>query len=286
MDKKKLVVFVVLMIFFVIAILYIIEIIKISKKSFIVGNNIKEETYVETDNSVLNENKEQTTVPTDVNTKSTSPSPTSNIINSTNKYYIKVNTEANTVTIYEKDVNGNYTVPIKAMICSTGNATPKNCKFKLKGKWNWGPLFGGVYGQYISHITGDILFHSVPYLKKNDYNSLEYWEYDKLGTTCSAGCVRLTVEDALWIYNNCPTGTTVEFYSSSNPGPLGKPSAQKISDNIECRGWDPTDPNPNNPWINTTTEQSSETFSNQTPEVIPTQKITEELIEEQIKINT
>lgn len=28
----------------------------------------------------------------------------------------------------------------------------------------------------------------------------------------------------------------------------GKPSAQKISSNTECRNWDPTDPSPNNPW--------------------------------------
>lgn len=62
------------------------------------------------------------------------------------------------------------------------------------------------------------------------------------------GCVRLTVEDAKWIYDNCKSGTTVEFYSSEDPGPLGKPETQKISDNEELRGWDPTDPADDNPW--------------------------------------
>jgi hypothetical protein len=33
-----------------------------------------------------------------------------------------------------------------------------------------------------------------------------------------------------------------------NLGPLGKPEAKKISNNIELRNWDPTDPDPNNPW--------------------------------------
>ena len=43
----------------------------------------------------------------------------------------------------------------------------------------------------------------------------------------------------------------VEFYSSSDPGPLGKPSAKKISNaEGELKNWDPTDPNPNNPWKN------------------------------------
>ena len=70
-----------------------------------------------------------------------------------------------------------------------------------------------------------------------------------MGKKVSLGCVRLTVKDAKWIYNNCPIGTQVEFYSSSNPGPLGKPTAMKISDApSNIRGWDPTDPDKNNPW--------------------------------------
>ena len=34
-------------------------------------------------------------------------------------YYIKINKLANTVTVYTKDANGNYTVPYKAIVCST-----------------------------------------------------------------------------------------------------------------------------------------------------------------------
>lgn len=165
-------------------------------------------------------------------------------------YYIKVNYGAQVVTIYGKDANGDYTVPVKAMVCSTGTATPKSGVYSIPGRWTWGTLFGNVYGQYCIKITGNILFHSVPYLRKGDPASLEYWEYDKLGTAASAGCVRLTVADVIWLYNNCANGTKVEFYSSSDPGPLGKPSAQKISGNEVCRNWDPTDPNPNNPWKN------------------------------------
>ena len=164
-------------------------------------------------------------------------------------YYIKVNYGAQVVTIYKKDQDNKYTVPVKAMVCSTGNATPKSGIYKIPRRWNWGALFGGVYGQYVTQIVGNILFHSVPYLKRFDSASLEYWEYDKLGTKASAGCVRLTVADAKWIYDNCKTGTQVEFYSDSNPGPLGKPSARKISnEKPELRNWDPTDPSSDNPW--------------------------------------
>lgn len=170
---------------------------------------------------------------------------------STSKYYIKVNYGANVVTIYTKDSSGNYTVPLKAMVCSTGSDTPRSGVYKMDYKYRWLSLFGNVYGQYCTRIVGNILFHSVPYLEKGNPASLEYWEYDKLGTTASAGCIRLKVEDAMWIYNNCPSGTMVEFYSSSNPGPLGKPTAPKISQyDSPYKNWDPTDPDSSNPWKN------------------------------------
>lgn len=69
------------------------------------------------------------------------------------------------------------------------------------------------------------------------------------GTSASAGCIRLTVQDAKWIYDNCKSGTTVEFYSSNEPGPLGKPESAKIEEYEELRDWDPTDSDENNPWI-------------------------------------
>lgn len=164
-------------------------------------------------------------------------------------YYIRVNYGANVVTIYTKDDSGYYTVPFKAMICSCGTATPKAGTYETSSKYEWLSLVGNVNGQYATRIVNRILFHSVPYLKQSP-DTLEYWEYDKLGTTASAGCIRLTVEDAKWIYDNCTSGTKVEFYSDENPGPLGKPTAQKISSNEECRNWDPTDPSTQNPWKN------------------------------------
>ena len=201
----------------------------------------------------------------------------------TNKYYIKINNQMNTVTIYTKDSDGNYTVPVKAMICSIGTATPTEGKYKMTGiKHSFHTLFGHtpgtyVYGQYSTSIVGNILFHSVPYTTKGDPSTLEYWEYDKLGTKASAGCIRLTVRDAKWIYDNISKGTIVEFYYSSNPGPLGKPAAQKISGNVECRGWDPTDPNPNNPWkkekIQNSENKNEQNKSNKTEENQNTQNI-------------
>lgn len=217
--------------------------------------NKEEVEIVYLNNLVITENNTaaneiNTNTSTNTNNNNNNNSNNNSNTNSSSKYYIKVNCGANVVTIYTKDSEGNYTVPYKAMVCSTGTATPRYLggKYAIKSRWRWGALFGGVYGQYCVHIVDQILFHSVPYLDKSP-DSLEYWEYDKLGTSASAGCIRLTVKDVKWIYNNIPTGTIVEFYSSSNPGPLGKPTAQKISGNKECRDWDPTDPSKGNPWV-------------------------------------
>ena len=186
-------------------------------------------------------------------------------------YYIKVNYQAQTVTVYGKDENGEYTKPVIAFVCSTGTDTPTSGVYPLKAKYRWINLKGNVYGQYSSRIVGSILFHSVYYYEKFNPSTLCYTGYDKLGTKASAGCIRLNVASAKWIYDNCPVGTKVEFYASSNPGPLGKPSSQKISSNEACRGWDPTDPDPANPWhtyVESTVQQ--EPVVTPTPDPTPT----------------
>ncbi len=218
--------------------------------------NKSENTLVEPANNTVNN--------TTNNNKITKDSTKSN--KSGTPYYIKVNYGAQVVTIYTKDDSGNYTVPVKAMVCSTGVATPKSGVYTIPRRWEWLGLQGDVYGNYATQITGNILFHSVPYLRKYDPASLEYWEYDKLGTYASAGCVRLTVADAKWIFDNCERGTKVEFYSSSDPGPLGKPAAKKISSNVECRNWDPTDSNPDNPWKNQSKKEENNNNSNKAEE--------------------
>lgn len=161
-------------------------------------------------------------------------------------YMVTVNATKNIVTVYEQDKAGKYTVPKKAFICSTGKYTPAGT-FRTSDKYTWRLLFGDVYGQYATRIHGHILFHSVPYFEQ-DKSTLEYEEYNKLGTQASAGCIRLTVEDAKWIYDNCPAGTTVKIYGDKQE-PL-KPKQPKKIDTTDTlrRGWDPTDPAEENPW--------------------------------------
>lgn len=169
-------------------------------------------------------------------------------------YYIRVNREANCVTVYTYDEAGNYTVPVKAMTCSVGlnGNTPLGVS-KISDKYVWRLLFGDVYGHYAVRFNGHIMFHSVPYMTPSN-DTLKEGQFNMLGQPASLGCVRLCVADVKWIYDNCAKSTIVEVYDSPDPGPLGKPSVPQISANSPFRGWDPTDPNPNNPWLQGTVQ--------------------------------
>lgn len=163
-------------------------------------------------------------------------------------YYIQINRKQNCVTVYKLDDKGKYTIPVKAMACSVGvnNATPTGT-FSISNQYRWHTLMGNVYGQYCSRIVGGVLFHSV-YYSAADPSTLAYNSYNRLGSAASHGCVRLNVADAKWIYDNCSSGTKVRIYDGNDPGPLGKPNPVRIDTSSGYRGWDPTDPNPKNPW--------------------------------------
>lgn len=151
-------------------------------------------------------------------------------------YLIRVNKALNTVTVYSSDDG----TALKVFLCSCGDDTPEGT-FSIQNKWRWLWMVDDSYGQWVSQISGNYLFHSVPYWGTKDPEQLDVGEYNKLGTTCSHGCVRLRAGDAKWIYDNVPSGTTVVIYSDpTSPGPLGKPSVPKLP---EWHTWDPTDPN-------------------------------------------
>ena len=160
------------------------------------------------------------------------------------KYWIKVNKQANVATVYQLK-NGTYK-PIKAFLVSCGGANTPAGTFYTPAKYRWQTLMGPSYGQYCTRVHGGVLFHSVWYYEKNP-STQSTVQFNKLGQTASHGCIRLSVGDAKWIYDNCALGTKVTVYSSSNPGPLGKPKGIKVS-TARRQYWDPTDPSKKNPY--------------------------------------
>lgn len=129
-------------------------------------------------------------------------------------YKLKISVTDQKVYAY-KWVNGEYSELVRSMICSTGtvsNPTPYGT-FTAggpAGKWYYFQKFD-CWAQYAYRIDGPYLFHSVLYSEK-DESTLRQGSVSNLGKRASRGCVRLKVEDAKWIYNNCPAGTTVVVY--------------------------------------------------------------------------
>ena len=122
-----------------------------------------------------------------------------------------VNKKAQVVTAYIRDANGRYTLPLRHMICSTGRTydRTRNGTYKLQGKKREWYTYSGPSGDTIrwpSVYRSGYYFHSPLY---NKDHTLRTHTVSRLGSRASAGCVRLKVTDAEWVYKNCPAGTTV-----------------------------------------------------------------------------
>ena len=189
-------------------------------------------------------------------------------------YYIMVNRSHSTVTVYGLDEAGYYTVPVRAMVCSTGregHETPLGDYAVTRYRRLWNLMVDGTYGQYAVQFNGNILFHSVCYAQKSP-SALLTEEYNMLGSPASRGCVRLQTVDAKWIYDNCAAGTMVTVYDGTVPGALGKPErAVEYISPEQANGWDPTDPGADNPWrsLPGTQEPAPETPPAETPPAGP-----------------
>lgn len=150
---------------------------------------------------------------------------------------IEVNRRSCFVVVYQGQIE------MRAFVCSTaanGVSTPTG-NFTILDKLRWHTLDGPTYGQYCSHITSNILFHSVPNTRPYDNHSLKAAEYNKLGTPASGGCIRLTVEHAKYIYDHCPVGTKVYISDTvARPEDVPIEQAKKIP---LTQNYDPTDPN-------------------------------------------
>ena len=155
----------------------------------------------------------------------------------TGAWRVEVNRKKCFVVVYRG------TTPIKAFVCSTaadGTSTPTGT-FTILDKLRWHELNGPSWGQYCSHITSSILFHSVPCSRPYDNHSMSASAYNKLGSPASAGCIRLTVGHAKWLYDNVPKGTKVIISDSiTAPKNITIEQAPKIP---LTQSYDPTDPN-------------------------------------------
>lgn len=126
-------------------------------------------------------------------------------IESKTDYLVNVNIDDQKTYVY-KGNKDNWTLE-KTFPCSTGTdgeETPEG-SFTIKEKGDW--FFSDKYkqgGKYWTQIVGNILFHSVPY-DKDQKTVLD----TTLNTPSSHGCIRLSLDDSKWIYDNIPRNSKV-----------------------------------------------------------------------------
>ena len=123
--------------------------------------------------------------------------------------------------------NTNWLILTDTVSCRTGIFTGSRGNWKLYAFWQCAPgkdssptVLGEftVYGKglsfghgytcwYYTQFYGDYLFHSQPC-----YSGTFNVKDSTMGHRASAGCVRLTMDHAKWIYDNIPYGTKVVNY--------------------------------------------------------------------------
>jgi len=138
-------------------------------------------------------------------------------------YFIEVDVKNQVTKIFTLDEKGEYTNLYKTFICSTGTkGYPSDVGvWTLSGRrarWANFPKWGGGTAQYWTKINEGIAFHSVLYREYDDTQLVEssYWD---LGSRASHGCIRLTVHDAKWIYENCRQGVKVWIHEDAASDP-------------------------------------------------------------------
>lgn len=182
-----------------------------------------------------------------------------------NQFYIEVNRAANCVTVYAyNEEQKKYNIPVKTCTVSVGRDTWSNlgsgslnvntsftpigtysiCTNGVSPKYTLKPMYepngSTVYARWACHVVGNVYFHAVAVGSDSHY-ALSPYNYNKLGSAASAGCIRMTVADAKWLYDYASVGSVVKIVKgdSKKPGPLGKNRNITISSSIH---YDPTDP--------------------------------------------
>ena len=152
-------------------------------------------------------------------------------------YEIYVNKAKGQTVVYSKV--GKELIPLKSFICSPGYATPIGTHHTIV-KLRWHELMGPCWGQWCTRVVSNgIYFHSIFYNSYNNNKNLAVGAYNRLGTVCSHGCIRLQAYAAKWIFDNCAIGTTVHVVSKTGYEPLARP---KVAALPYWHTWDPTDP--------------------------------------------
>lgn len=137
-------------------------------------------------------------------------------------YFIEVDVTNQLVKVFGLDENKEYKKLEKIFTASTGTEKfPSDVgTWTLSGRkarWAMFPTWGGGYAQYWTKINSSIAFHSFMYTP--DRKQVKMASVKKLGRPASHGCIRLSLYDAKWIYDNIGEGVQVWIHEDAAPDP-------------------------------------------------------------------
>ena len=133
-------------------------------------------------------------------------------------YYIGVDLTNQIVTIYNTQDN----TIVRQMLTSSGmnDSTPEGVFYLMergraseRGEWTWFEQYH-CWVKFATRIVRGYMFHSLPYERKDESTIIEQ-HVRELGTPTSHGCMRLRLDDARFIAQNCQVGTMVRIYKDS-----------------------------------------------------------------------
>lgn len=161
----------------------------------------------------------------------------------TGNYTVQVNLAKNAVIIYEinKDKSKD---AIKVFPASIGKDLDKG-KYTAKEKYSW-VREDNDWHQYSVKFDNVAYIQSASYTDKYPY-TLKNKSYNNIGKKVDGNDILLYAKDAQWIYKNCKKGVKINIVKGKKSDELPLEFESKIN-LTKYSGWDPTDPNKNNPF--------------------------------------
>ena len=162
------------------------------------------------------------------------------------KYYLVVSPKQSVVAVYKYTENLSARTFVTAFVASPGKKV-KAGTFKTKSTYDWMKT-NGSWHQFNTTYAKNGYIQSIEYKDKYP-NTMKRTSYKTLrNAKHKDGCIWLTCNDAKWIRDNAyritvqVLGKKAEIMLPKNKTNLTNPGLAKA-----C-GWDPTDPNKNNPY--------------------------------------
>ena len=156
-------------------------------------------------------------------------------------YYIEVDLTNQIVTIFRRSDM----IVVRKMICSSGKAStptpqgtfylPSKSRPSERQKWY---RMADCWVQYATRIRGGYMFHSYLFNAARD-SAVISSSVRALGTAVSHGCIRLRINDAKYIADNCPAGTKVYIYKSGKRNEEIRKLLKNKTYSIDCgKSWE------------------------------------------------